>query len=78
MSYSLLSESIHRPHERAADRVSAGDGVRHLKGDATPNTHGKCHAKAHSKEKGKRKASIGSMRDGAGPSQGTTVPGGDD
>jgi hypothetical protein len=24
MSYGLLSESIHRPHERAADRVSAG------------------------------------------------------
>jgi hypothetical protein len=72
MSYGLLSESIHRPHERAVDRVSAGDGARHLKGDATPNTHGKRQAMTHSKEKGKRKASIRSMRDG------TTVPDGDD
>jgi hypothetical protein len=78
MSYGLLSESIHRPHERAADRVSAGDGARHLKGDATPNTHGRGHAMTHSKEKGKRKASIRSMRNGSGPSQGTTVPVGDD
>lgn len=78
MSYGLLSESIHRPHERAADRVSAGDGARYLKGDATPNTHGRGHAMTHSKEKGKRKASIRSMRDGSGPSQGATVPDGDD
>jgi hypothetical protein len=48
------------------------------KDDATPNTHGKRHAMTHSKEKGKRKASIRSMQDGSGPSQGTTAPDGDD
>ncbi|HCY61914.1 MAG TPA: hypothetical protein DHV59_03560 [Oxalobacteraceae bacterium] len=54
MSYGLLSESIHRPHERAADRVSAGDGARHLRGDATPDTQGRIPAKAHSKEKAEK------------------------